>query len=288
MGVPETWKLAWALQSGEQVAREGRYVTKAYYAPKGTTDENAVDAENGIPLGTVYGEGPSVLRRAFVKPDMDDERVLVIFYYEPLPWGGALEENPGTGILEVAFIPRTVRLTEDLTTPTAKPITKVFVYDDAGTQRVRRWHVVKGTPEAIMGAIMVFRVRVVLAAPPLANLAAMVGKVNSNIMSAFGDCGAAGMLLMLAPEPPAKQLYFGQDPMLMTFQLAWCGEAWNETVVTELQQAKIIEQTVFYEKGTAGPTPRQLLTWDPVSGTERVNAKIANEVDMSVINGYLA
>lgn len=206
--------------------------------------------------------------------------------YKPTSWGNArpLEDVLGQGILEVAFIERHVTLTEDLD---GEPINKVFLHDGGVHVHVRRWHVVKGKPEAILGAIMVFRIRVVLASPPLTTFASMVGHVNSNEMTAFGDCGQVGYLLMLPPDPPAKQLYYGQDKMLVTFQLAWCGEPWNETVESELQQAKAIEQPIYYDTDTESERHRVMLAWEAVDGFDRHKAKIAEPVDMGAINGYL-
>jgi len=282
--IPGTWTRGF--QQGRLVAdqRRGNIWIDGYYAPLGTTRANALSA---VAFGTAYtgetGVFASTMRRVAVYPDQPDGRVLVVFEYEPPTVREVLEKTPEAGILEVDFTSRVFVRTETLD-GTPKPITKVFIYDDSGTDKVRRWHVVTGDPTAIVSGVALFRLNVTLTSLPTATIMGLIGKVNT--AETVGGAAAGTMLFM---PPQAKQIYYNQSLFLCRFHLAYNPTGWNAgDVVTELQELKITEQPVLDNAGNATGRSRDVETWEAVSGTDRVNCVVYGTASFAALDAYLA
>ena len=158
----------------------------------------------------------------------------IVAHYSTLGGWHPLERNPGVGVLEMDFSTIADKRVYDLD---GDPVETEFF--TAGIKY--RWHLVRGTG-TIPRAHAVLRIRVVLSAPNIATLAALVGSVNSDACPKLGNAGVKTLWLRHAHVRQSERystLYWAD------IRMEYLAGGWHQWSQVEKQKWQVLRQSVL-------------------------------------------
>jgi len=244
------------------------------------------DVTAALPLGGYFPGGgigmwDAYLSEVDIQDDFRPGLARVVAHYEAPTRNGALDRNPGKGILEIDITTYSHELKYDLA---ATPLLIDGEFEDAGVRY--RWRVIKGSNLAYIGACSL-RLSVVLSAANTATLRGVLkglaGKCNAADCS---ELGAAKTLLFRGAR--LRQRYYNESLFLAQIYMDYNEDGWDKNCGVEKQKMKVTEHIVYDGAGADTGRKHPVEGWIDITPT-RVTATrtVALTGNFSTLNGYL-
>ena len=201
--------------------------------------------------------------------------------YDTLNGWPALEQTPGSGILEIDVGSVSERLVYDLTTPKAQVISGEW-WDGAHHYR---WIPVSGSPTTLRPTCTL-RVRVVLLSPSVPTLMSLVGKINKDACPNLGNAGEKTLWMYRIRLQPSRNLAYA---WLAEIYLGYNPNGWDKFCVVEKQEEYIQEVEIMNSAGASfNPKKYQArASWKSLATRVFECRKVIGEANFSTINGYV-
>jgi hypothetical protein len=243
------------------------------------------DVTAALPLGGHFPGGGTGMWDAYLtEVDIQDDfrpgLARVVAHYEAPTRNGALERNPGKGILEVDITTYSQHLKYDLA---GTPLLIDGEFEDGGVRY--RWRVIKGSDLVYLGACSL-RLSVALSAANTATLIGvlkgLMGKCNNAACSALG-----GQYTLLMRGARLRQRYYNESLFLAQIYMDYNPDGWTTNCTVEKQKCKVVEQPVFDAAGNDTGRKHLVEMWGDLTPRVTATRTVALTGDFSTLNGYL-